>query len=188
MRRDGELLTTTDGVGYVDRTLSTTSVEISWSGTERPGVSYLLDRRIDSGLSFQIDEQEPPTVVVEGTTYVDEGVTPGRRYRYFVVALDAEGRRSEPGRAFGSTLPEGQRFALGTLLTSPEAGFVVDGGVFAEALGGAITFAGDLNGDGADEILLAADPTVAAGPASDSFFIVYGGPEVSRSVTAHMPS
>jgi len=364
VRRNGELLTTTDGVGYVDRTLSigddyryeviaidrdgrrsagseiivyrsdpdiptvrtrtlsTTSVEISWSGTERPGVSYLLDRRIDSGLSFQIDEQEPPTVVVEGTTYVDEGITPGRRYRYFVVALDAEGRRSEPGRAFGSTLPEGRRFALGTLLTSPEAGFVVDGGTeparplgdftgdgladlllpfelepgdprkrtglteraayvvpgraepyplaetrpalgipgtfttpagpfgadslserqasryrrggdfngdgiadligtsydrsigplatvswviygrpdprsidsvddigpgdgvvidggaFAGALGRSITFAGDLNGDGADEILLAADPTEASGPAGDSFFIVYGGPDV----------
>jgi hypothetical protein len=92
-----------DGAGVGDR-----SIDLSWTpNTERDLAGYIVYRQeIDAkGVAAGTAARLNPTPVA-GPAYRDQTAVAGRRYAYFITAINTAGNESAPSEAVQETLRE----------------------------------------------------------------------------------
>ncbi len=77
------------------------AVVLRWKPSDQRTKSYVLLKKTSTGWMHSSEAQYPG---LKTTTFTDPNVVPGREYEYRVLAVDADGLRSEPSQAQSITL------------------------------------------------------------------------------------
>lgn len=81
--------------------LSSTQIEVTWTASVTPGVTYNVYSSTISG-----DENDNPAIAtgITGTSFVNTGLAPSTEYWYRVTAVDSGGESNHPTQVHGTTL------------------------------------------------------------------------------------
>jgi hypothetical protein len=108
--------------------ISTNEIDLSWTASTTPGVSYVIYRSQLAGTTIGA-----PQIVasgVTGTTYADTSVNPASNYGYYVEAIDAAGLSTASNTASASTP------SAGGTITNTVVAINAGGSAIAEAAEG----------------------------------------------------
>jgi hypothetical protein len=77
------------------------AIDLSWNPEqERELAGYNIYRREEAGTATRLNSE-----LIPGTSYHDNGVTPGRKYFYSITAVDAHGVESKPSDEASESVP-----------------------------------------------------------------------------------
>lgn len=77
------------------------AVVIRWKPTDKRAVAYEIDKQTHSGW---FDTKKARISNIKTTSFTDVNVVPGRTYEYAVIAVDADGMKSDPSASKTITL------------------------------------------------------------------------------------
>lgn len=156
------------------------------SGTQNGGVAYVifgkstpfgasiavssLDGMNGFRVSSSVDENNLGTSVARGGDVNGDGIDD-----LLVGSPRAKGGGSYGGSVFvvfGKTAAFSENLAVSAL--NGTNGFRIDGEASGDEAGSALSMAGDVNGDGIDDILIGAYSTETGGKSAGSVYVVYG--------------
>lgn len=111
-----------------------------------------------------------------GTSFASAGDINGDGFEDIVIGADYAGQPDQSGEAYVIYGKAGGfgRIDLTGLASRPQEGFVIRGGASFENIGTAVAPAGDVNGDGIDDLIVSAPGNEIGGQYAGAAFIIYG--------------
>ena len=111
--------------------ISTNEIDLSWTASATPGVSYIIYRSQLAGTAIAAPQIAASGVT--GTAYADISVNPASKYSYYVAAIDPAGLSTATNIATASTP------SAGGAITNTVIAINAGGGAVAEAAEGSQT-------------------------------------------------
>jgi hypothetical protein len=111
--------------------VSTNEVDLSWTASTSPGVTYIIYRSQLAGAT-----KGAPQIIasgVSGTAYADVSANPGSHYGYYLAAIDPAGLSAASNTAFASTPSAGAAIRNTVIAINAAGGAVAEGAEGSQA-------------------------------------------------------